>query len=50
MLRCDSASGCWLPTLTPRAFAAYKPGTTVGASISLSAPFGRTMGRLINLG
>jgi len=41
--------GC--PALTPREFAGRKPGTTMGASISISAPFGQyDSSKLINLG
>jgi outer membrane putative beta-barrel porin/alpha-amylase len=41
--------GC--PALTPPAFAKRKPGTTIGASITVSAPFGQyNPSKLINLG
>lgn len=39
------------PALTPREFVQRKPGTAIGASISISAPFGQyDSAKLINLG
>jgi len=39
------------PALTAREFATRKPGTTIGASVILSAPFGRyDPSKLVNLG
>lgn len=41
--------GC--PALTPQEFARRKPGTTIGASVSINAPFGQyDSSKLINLG